>query len=65
MATVLDDLCGHVLTLIGILAVTRHLAVNYHAPTRLDTSYELSACWCAETDANSSSAPKATPPTAS
>ena len=49
VATVLDDLCGHVLTLIGVLAVTRHLAVNYHAPTRIDTSYELSA-WLVRRD---------------
>ena len=49
VATVLDDLCGHVLTLIGVLAVTRHLAVNYHAPTRLNAPYELSA-WLVRRD---------------
>lgn len=41
VAAVLDDLCGFVLYVIGQIAVTRNLSVNYHAPARLEVPYDL------------------------
>ncbi|GAB4083194.1 PaaI family thioesterase [Modestobacter muralis] len=43
VATVLDDLFGFLLYLIGDPAVTRHLEVGYRAPVMLGTSYLLEA----------------------
>jgi acyl-coenzyme A thioesterase PaaI-like protein len=43
VATVLDDIFGFQLYLLGTLAVTRRLEVTYHSPVRLGTSYVLTA----------------------
>lgn len=43
VATVLDDLFGFVLYLVGDLAVTRHLEVGYRAPVLLDVPYVFEA----------------------
>lgn len=43
VATVLDDLFGFVLYVVGDLAVTRHLEVGYRAPVLLDVPYLLDA----------------------
>ena len=43
VATVLDDLFGFLLYLIGEPAVTRHLEVGYRAPVLLGTPYLLEA----------------------
>jgi acyl-coenzyme A thioesterase PaaI-like protein len=43
VATVLDDLFGFLLYRVSQLAVTRHLAVDYHAPVLLDVPYLLRA----------------------
>ena len=43
VATVLDDLFGFVLYVVGDLAVTRHLEVGYRAPVRLGVPYLLEA----------------------
>lgn len=43
VATVLDDLFGFVLYVIGEIAVTRHLEVGYRAPILLDVPYHLEA----------------------
>ncbi len=46
VAAVLDDLCGFVLYVVGQLAVTRNLSVDYFAPARLNIPYDLSG-WLA------------------
>ena len=43
VATVVDDLFGFVLYLVGEPAVTRHLEVDYHAPVLLQRRYVLEA----------------------
>ena len=43
LATVLDDLFGFVLYVVGDLAVTRHLEVGYRAPVLLGVPYLLEA----------------------
>jgi len=43
VATVLDDLFGFVLYVVGDLAVTRHLEVGYRAPVLLGVPYLLEA----------------------
>jgi acyl-coenzyme A thioesterase PaaI-like protein len=43
VATVLDDLFGFVLYVVGDLAVTRHLEVGYLAPVLLGVPYLLEA----------------------
>ncbi len=43
VATVFDDLFGFLLFIVGELAVTRSLQVDYLAPVRLDTPYTLTA----------------------
>lgn len=43
VATVVDDLFGFVLYLVGEPAVTRHLEVDYHAPVLLGRRYALEA----------------------
>lgn len=43
VATVVDDLFGFVLYVVGEPAVTRQLEVEYHAPVWLDTTYRLAA----------------------
>lgn len=43
VATVVDELFGYVLYLVGTTAVTRHLQVDYLAPVLLGTPYLLTA----------------------
>ena len=43
VATVFDDLFGFLLFIVGELAVTRSLQVDYLAPVRLDTPYSVTA----------------------
>lgn len=43
MATVLDDLFGFLLYVVGNLAVTRSLQVDYYSPVILGTEYQLAA----------------------
>lgn len=43
VATVFDDLFGFVLFIVGKLAVTRSLQVEYLAPVRLDVPYTVTA----------------------
>lgn len=43
VATVFDDLFGFLLFIVGELAVTRTLQIEYLAPARLDVPYALSA----------------------
>ncbi len=43
VTTVLDDLAGMVPYLVGEMAVTRRLTVDFHAPVRLGTPYELTS----------------------
>jgi acyl-coenzyme A thioesterase PaaI-like protein len=43
VAAVCDDLLGHVLTLVGVPAVTRSLQVEYLAPVVLGQAHELRA----------------------
>jgi acyl-coenzyme A thioesterase PaaI-like protein len=43
VAAVLDDLCGFVPFVLGRVAVTRHLGVDYHAPVVLGVPYTLTA----------------------
>lgn len=43
VATVVDDLFGFLLYLVGEPAVTRHLEIDYHAPVRLRRRYALEA----------------------
>lgn len=43
VATVIDDLFGFVLYLVGEPAVTRHLEIDYHAPVLLRRRYALEA----------------------
>ena len=43
VATVFDDLFGYLLFLIGELAVTRNLEIEYLLPARLDVPYTLTA----------------------
>lgn len=45
VATAFDDLCGFLLYLVGELAVTRNLSVDYLAPVRLTVPYELRASY--------------------
>lgn len=45
VATVLDDLYGFLLYLIGVPAVTRQLEVEYLAPVLIGTIYRLEACF--------------------
>ena len=43
IAMAFDDLCGFLLYVLGELAVTRHLAVDYLTPVRLGDRYRLQA----------------------
>lgn len=43
VATVLDDLFGFLLYVVGNLAVTRSLQVDYYSPVILGTEYQLAA----------------------
>lgn len=49
VAAIVDDLCGFVPYVLGLIAVTRHLGVDYRAPVVLDAPYSLAA-WLVRRD---------------